>query len=223
MSTKPCIAQGKRECIRGFHKDLCLKCTQGSVNCNMCHSETPSFCIYCTNGRKECDDCYGLGHVRRICQPCIKEHYRRQNPKAVVINKVKSQIELAQGQFSRSTESLARAVLSHINSSSSLLVTMSPVGMNKRGHKSESDVTLARSTFNASTEFDAGLSDEQLSSSRSSSITSATFKTIGSKFKRYRNSYTESSEEGDSTGKKTHHRKWSWSSFNSIPTTPAAA
>ncbi|KAI8602535.1 hypothetical protein EDD21DRAFT_371584 [Dissophora ornata] len=80
MSTKPCAAMGRRECVRGFHRDECHNCTNGSVACNMCRHGSPSSasCIFCFDGRKECDDCYGLGFVQRICQDCIKEHYRRQ-------------------------------------------------------------------------------------------------------------------------------------------------
>ncbi|KAG0325688.1 hypothetical protein BGZ99_000278 [Dissophora globulifera] len=105
MSPKACVTKGRRECVRGFHRDLCTKCTQGSIACEFCPPGSTG-CMFCVEGLKECSDCYGLGFVQRICQDCIKEHYRSQAP----FNKVKGQIVDAQQQLSRSVVSLAAGV-----------------------------------------------------------------------------------------------------------------
>ncbi|KAF9114284.1 hypothetical protein BGX27_011262 [Mortierella sp. AM989] len=139
MSTKQCIIKGQRECVRGFHKDQCIKCTKGSAPCNMCNdSPTSSPCIYCLNGRMECDDCFGLGHVQRICRPCIDDHYRRQSNKNTV-TKVKSQLVVAQSQFSKSMVSLSSAISSNIPTSG--------LGLLKNGHHSDTDVSNDSSSY----------------------------------------------------------------------------
>ncbi|KAF9435851.1 hypothetical protein BGZ76_005374 [Entomortierella beljakovae] len=131
MTVKACVSKGQEECVRGFHRDQCDKCTKGSISCNMCHSDSSSTCIYCSNGVKECDDCFGLGHIQRICRPCVNEHYRRQSPKTAT--KVKSQIVTAQNQFSKSMDSLTTAITCNIN-------TMGP-SLHKSGHHSDTDVS----------------------------------------------------------------------------------
>ncbi|KAF9956135.1 hypothetical protein BGZ72_003000 [Mortierella alpina] len=109
-SIKACAAKGRRECTRGFIKDNCQGCTKGSISCNMCTHSTSSTCNFCVNGRKECGDCYGIGFMQRICQDCIKEHYRRQRnnrSSTTLTTKVKGQLITAQQQFSKSMTSLS--------------------------------------------------------------------------------------------------------------------
>ncbi|KAF9955706.1 hypothetical protein BGZ70_010140 [Mortierella alpina] len=120
-SIKACAAKGRRECNRGFIKDSCQGCTRGSVSCKMCTPNTSSSCNFCVNGRMECDDCYGIGFIQRICQDCIKEHYRRQRnnrSSTTLTTKVKDQLITAQQQFSKSMTSLSGAPSSPTSSSS---------------------------------------------------------------------------------------------------------
>ncbi|KAI7819319.1 hypothetical protein BC939DRAFT_505832 [Gamsiella multidivaricata] len=101
MSTKACAAKGRRECVRGFYRNTCHSCATGSIVCGMCSPSSAS-CSFCVDGRRECDDCYGLGFVQRICQDCIKEHYRRQGPQAKMTK--------AMGQVSKSMVSLTSVI-----------------------------------------------------------------------------------------------------------------
>ncbi|KAF9934322.1 hypothetical protein FBU30_002461 [Linnemannia zychae] len=109
ISVKPCVAKGHRECVQGFLRDRCNKCTYGSVLCGMCPSSSSSspspICIFCIDGRMECDDCYGTGFVQRICRDCIKEHYRRQSiPKSFSFTKVTSSFFQATVGFVKGTQ-----------------------------------------------------------------------------------------------------------------------
>ncbi|CAO3566215.1 unnamed protein product [Mortierella alpina] len=107
-SIKACAAKGRRECNRGFIKDSCQGCSRGSVSCKMCTPSTSSSCNFCVNGRMECDDCYGIGFIQRICQDCIKQHYRRQRnnrSSTTLTTKVKDQLNTAQQQFSKKSDS----------------------------------------------------------------------------------------------------------------------
>ncbi|KAG0026298.1 hypothetical protein BGZ82_009540 [Podila clonocystis] len=107
ISTKACISKGKTACTQGFFREPCTKCTRGSTVCSICippkhnhqHkglvspsrqslspssttslcSGSPSNCLFCVDGQKVCEDCFGLGFVQRICQDCIKDHYRNQS------------------------------------------------------------------------------------------------------------------------------------------------
>ncbi|KAF9941020.1 hypothetical protein BGZ75_004914 [Mortierella antarctica] len=120
-SIKACAAKGRRECTRGFIRDNCQGCTRGSVSCNMCTHNTSSTCNFCVNGRKECGDCYGIGFMQRICQDCIKEHYRRQRTNrssTALTTRVKDQLSTAQQQFSKSMTSLSGTPSSPTSSSS---------------------------------------------------------------------------------------------------------
>ncbi|KAF9897959.1 hypothetical protein BX616_004702 [Lobosporangium transversale] len=214
--TKPCIAQGHRECVRGFHTEDCHKCTRGSVPCVMCHPSLPSrdssSCNFCFEGRRECNECFGLGHTRRICQPCIKEHYRGRTPKAKAVKKVKSQLEFAQEQFSKSVDSLTNVITSTTNSLDEVIGTF------KWGNKSEPDVSshgLAATTTTTADNENAS-TPTTISPRPSVSSSSSVFTSI---IKRGRNNSTGSLDDGS----KTHRRKWSWSSFTSMPNTSTAA
>ncbi|KAG0335878.1 hypothetical protein BG000_007153 [Podila horticola] len=106
ISTKACVSKGKTACAQGFFREPCSKCTRGSTACSICippkhqhkglvspscQSLTPSSptsvcssrstsnCLFCVDGQKVCEDCFGLGFVQRICQDCIKDHYRKQS------------------------------------------------------------------------------------------------------------------------------------------------
>ncbi|KAF9169824.1 hypothetical protein BGX20_009799 [Mortierella sp. AD010] len=182
MSTKPCIAKGQRECVGGFHRDQCFKCTKGSITCNMCNSDSPvpSPCIYCFNGRRECSDCFGLGLVQRICRPCIEDHYRRQSRNTV--KKVKSQLALAQNQFSRSMVSITNVI-----------APSSPKqgpSLHKSNHHSDTDVS-------------------KISISISSKLEKFSSKLAG---KGLDTSVYDSTDSTESIGDKTRRRKWSRSS-----------
>ncbi|KAF9292213.1 hypothetical protein BGZ68_009804 [Mortierella alpina] len=120
-SVKACAAKGRRECTRGFIRDNCQGCTRGSVSCNMCTPSTSFTCNFCVKGRRECDDCYGIGFIQRICQDCIKQHYRRQRnnrSSTTLTTKVKDQLNTAQQQFSKSMTSLSGNPSSPTSSSS---------------------------------------------------------------------------------------------------------
>ncbi|GJJ70422.1 hypothetical protein EMPS_02771 [Entomortierella parvispora] len=156
LQVKPCVAKGHRECSKGFLTDHCHKCTRGSISCNMCNSSSESStasCIFCFDGYKECDDCFGIGYVQRICQDCVKAHYRSQQvtspvsalPMAMntIGSKVKSQISSLQRQpiyqngaallssksfssyISSSTKRLSFSALSTKSSSSVLMPNIS--------------------------------------------------------------------------------------------------
>ncbi|KAG9320996.1 hypothetical protein KVV02_003974 [Mortierella alpina] len=87
----------------------------------MCTHSTSSTCNFCVNGRKECGDCYGIGFMQRICQDCIKEHYRRQRTNrssTALTTRVKDQFSTAQQQFSKSMTSLSGTPSSPTSSSS---------------------------------------------------------------------------------------------------------
>ncbi|ORZ11042.1 hypothetical protein BCR41DRAFT_356703 [Lobosporangium transversale] len=194
--TKPCIAQGHRECVRGFHTEDCHKCTRGSGLIIL---------QFCFEGRRECNECFGLGHTRRICQPCIKEHYRGRTPKAKAVKKVKSQLEFAQEQFSKSVDSLTNVITSTTNSLDEVIGTF------KWGNKSEPDVSshgLAATTTTTADNENAS-TPTTISPRPSVSSSSSVFTSI---IKRGRNNLLE-----------THRRKWSWSSFTSMPNTSTAA
>ncbi|KAF9357593.1 hypothetical protein BGX26_003437 [Mortierella sp. AD094] len=171
----------------------------------MCYSDSPSAspCIYCFNGRKECDDCFGLGHVQRICRPCIEDHYRRQSRKNTV-TKVKSQLALAQNQFSKSMVSIT----SVITPTSPTSPKQGP-SLHKSGHHSDTDVSKISISFN------------QISSTTTSTIRSAASKLEKFSSKLAGKGFDTSSY--DSTGDKTHRRKWSWSPSSSTPSSMVAA
>ncbi|KAF9388968.1 hypothetical protein CPB97_000081 [Podila verticillata] len=119
ISTKACVSKGKTACAQGFFRESCTKCTRGSITCNICTSPkhqhkgvspshqslTPSSptsissqctsdCLFCVDGQKVCEDCYGLGFVQRICQDCIKDHYRKSSKNSSSSSPVSSQFQV---------------------------------------------------------------------------------------------------------------------------------
>ncbi|KAF9179795.1 hypothetical protein BGZ51_006651 [Haplosporangium sp. Z 767] len=217
MSIKPCIAKGHRECVRGFHRDHCHKCTMGTIACKMCDSDTTASlsCIFCLEGRRECDDCYGMGFVQRICQDCIKEHYRRQASKGT-FTKVKGQLNLAQRQFSRSMVSLSGTRSSSASSTStspaSTFLAVSPRRRSVPDTGDEDD------------ELDVSSTCCSASRSNSESVTSGrSFRASAMSLVKIPFGLTSKSEQD---GSRTHRRKWSWSSTlsaRSLPSTSMAA
>ncbi|KAF9210122.1 hypothetical protein BGZ49_005518 [Haplosporangium sp. Z 27] len=202
MSVKPCVIKGQRECVSGFHRDKCLKCTKGSTQCNMCCSNSPSApsCIYCLNGRKECSDCFGLGHVQRICRPCIDNHYRHQD-RSKTFKKVKTQLGLAQNQLVVAQSQFSKSMVSLTSTITSSLATLpgSALDLHKDGHLSDTDVAKYTTLTN------------QISSGTRSTVSSLERLSLNIKNSKY-------------IGDKAHRRKWSWSSSsNTTPSTMAAA
>ncbi|KAG0265672.1 hypothetical protein BG011_004271 [Mortierella polycephala] len=217
MSTKPCIAKGHRECVRGFHRDHCRKCTMGTIACEMCDLDTAASlsCIYCLEGRRECSDCYGMGFVQRICQDCIKEHYRRQAGKGA-FTKVKGQLSLAQRQFSRSMVSLSGTRSSSASSTSTSPASTFLTVLPRRGSVPD--------TGNESDDSDVSSSCCSASRSNSKSVISGrSFRFSAMSLLKIPLGLTSKSEHD---GSKTHRRKWSWSSSlstHSLPSTSMAA
>ncbi|KAG0044506.1 hypothetical protein BGZ83_010271 [Gryganskiella cystojenkinii] len=132
LRTKPCAAKGHRECVKGFLTDNCHKCTRGSIACNMCShnnkSGSSTTCIFCFDGHKECDDCFGIGYVQRICQDCVKAHYKVQqhqstSPVSVTAERVNLIGSKFKSQISAATHTLQRQSL--YQNSAALLSTKS--------------------------------------------------------------------------------------------------
>ncbi|KAG0224920.1 hypothetical protein B0O80DRAFT_440445 [Mortierella sp. GBAus27b] len=224
VSTKPCVAKGHRECVRGFHRDRCRDCTKGSVPCRICKGDfaksSSSPCTHCVEGRSPCGECYGLGYVQRICRDCVHDHYRRQSPTSsgTVVTKVKGQLMVAQHQFSRSMTSLASS-LQHVTSK-----TDQPSNSGN-GQDSDSDdsTTTARSMTDEISSNNSGNSrTHSISSLRyaASKVVKVTTSVLGG----HKNSSKRRSS-GDECGTRTssssggnvHQRKSSWSSSNSAP------
>ncbi|KAF9912699.1 hypothetical protein EC991_009435 [Linnemannia zychae] len=202
MTVKPCVAKGHRECVQGFLRDRCCKCTKGSVTCGMCPSSpSSSSCIFCVDGRKECDDCYGAGFIQRICRDCIKEHYRRQsNPKNLFsLTKVTEQSKsvvsnlsesILQATVSRTRSVLQQSIQKHSRSGSSVSLPESVASE----HSTASAPSTSRTGSSKSGPFQKRLSlDHERSSASSSPATASSFSAPSSPNK--------------------HRRKWSWSSI----------
>ncbi|KAG0030991.1 hypothetical protein BGZ81_001944 [Podila clonocystis] len=122
IATKACISKGKTACTQGFFREPCTKCTRGSTVCSICippkhnhqheglvspsrQSLSPSSatslcsgsssnCLFCIEGQKVCEDCFGLGFVQRICQDCIKDHYRKQSSSSSLSSSSPSQFQV---------------------------------------------------------------------------------------------------------------------------------
>ncbi|KAG0202687.1 hypothetical protein BGX28_004882 [Mortierella sp. GBA30] len=226
MSTKPCAAKGRRECDRGFNRDTCQKCTLGSVTCNMCSPNNASTCSFCVNGRKECDDCYGIGFVQRICQDCIKEHYRRQRNNSSSSNlttKVRDQLNIVvQNQL------FSKSMTSVYSTTTTLQQTGSSPSSTKLGLESDSDDGMSSDSSRHSTK--SGRSRK--STLRSSAmklfkIHRSIFSSTNNNNNKSDNNISSCSHDHNAKNKtQTHRRKWSWSSsisVNSLPATSIAA
>jgi len=111
LQVKPCVSKGHRECSKGFLTDHCNKCTRGSIACNMCSSSSgssSSSCIFCFDGHKECDDCFGIGYVQRICQDCVKAHYRSQHQATSPVSSLPMAMNSIGSKFKNQISSLQR-------------------------------------------------------------------------------------------------------------------
>ncbi|KAG0296949.1 hypothetical protein BGZ96_008138 [Linnemannia gamsii] len=203
MSVKPCVAKGHRECVQGFLRDRCHKCTKGSVTCGMCPTDSSSnSCIFCVDGRKECDDCYGAGIVQRICRDCIKQHYRQQqqqsstnNPAALVMNM---------------SESFLQATLGFVKGVHSQAVQRTFFHEQKQ-QQSGSTVSLPESI--AASEHSTASAPTSPSSSRSGGSKGRYFLKRLSLDHESTSPSSPSTASSPSPSKKSHRRKWSWSSI----------
>ncbi|KAF8929589.1 hypothetical protein BGZ47_000975 [Haplosporangium gracile] len=197
MSVKPCIAKGHRECVQGFIRDRCCKCTKGSVPCGMCPTNPSSSnsCIFCVDGRKECDDCYGAGFVQRICRDCIKEHYRQQQQqsKTVVSNLSESFLQATMGFVKGVHSQAVHRTLSQEQKQRSGSTVSLPESIASSEHSTASAPSPSRSGFKG------GFFLRRLSIDHERAPASP--------------STTASPSSPPSPSKTAHRRKWSWSSI----------
>ncbi|KAG9066953.1 hypothetical protein KI688_012865 [Linnemannia hyalina] len=201
MSVKPCVAKGHRECVQGFLRDRCCKCTKGSIPCGMCPTDPSSSnsCIFCVDGRKECDDCYGAGFVQRICRDCIKQHYRQQQLESNT-NSLLKVTEQSKTVVSNLSESFLQATVGFVKGVHSQAVyrTLS----HDQKHRSGSSVSLPESIAS---------SEHSTASAPSPSSSKGGFfmKRLSLDHERS----AASPATASSSSKKSHRRKWSWSSI----------
>lgn len=209
MSVKPCVAKGHRECVQGFLRDRCCKCTKGSIPCGMCPTDPSSSnsCIFCVDGRKECDDCYGAGFVQRICRDCIRQHYRQQQQQSSAKSLFKV-TEQSKTVVSNLSESFLQATMGFVKGAHSQAVhrTLS----HEEKHRSGSSVSLPESI--ASSEHSTASAPSP--SSRNGSKGGFFLKRLSLDHERSATSPPSSpTTASSSSSKKSHRRKWSWSSI----------
>ncbi|KAK3831181.1 MAG: hypothetical protein J3R72DRAFT_455162 [Linnemannia gamsii] len=198
MTVKPCVAKGHRECVQGFLRDRCCKCTKGSVSCGMCPSNSSNSCIFCVDGRKECDDCYGAGFIQRICRDCIKAHYRRQsNPKTFSLTKVTEQSKTAVSNLSESFLGLVKGTQQQ--------------SIQKHHQRSGSSVSLPESI--ASTASSEHSTASAPSPSRGGSKGGFFLKRLSLDHERTSASSPATASTSSPSSPNKHRRKWSWSSI----------
>ncbi|KAF9135630.1 hypothetical protein BGW39_001510 [Mortierella sp. 14UC] len=204
MTVKPCVAKGHRECVQGFLRDRCCKCTKGSVACGMCpsSSSSSSSCIFCVDGRKECDDCYGTGFIQRICRDCIKEHYRRQsNPKPFSLTKVTEQSKSVVFNLSESFLQATKGLVKGVQQQSI-----------QKHHRSGSSVSLPESIASTASSEHSTASAPSSPTRAGSSSKSGFLKRLSLSHECPSSPATASSSSSPSSPNK-HRRKWSWSSI----------
>ncbi|KAG0295684.1 hypothetical protein BGZ97_004760 [Linnemannia gamsii] len=196
MSVKPCVAKGHRECVQGFLRERCNKCTKGSVLCGLCPTNSSSnSCIFCVDGRKECDDCYGAGFVQRICRDCIKQHYRQQQQQSPTKNMSESFLQATMGFVKGVHSQTIQRTLSH----------------EQKQHRMGSTVSLPESI--AASEHSTASASSLPSSSRTGGSKGRFFlRRLSLDHERTSPSST-STTASSSPSKKSHRRKWSWSSI----------
>ncbi|KAG0082222.1 hypothetical protein BGZ90_008548 [Linnemannia elongata] len=209
MSVKPCVAKGHRECVQGFLRDRCCKCTKGFIPCGMCPVDPTSSnsCIFCVDGRKECDDCYGAGFVQRICRDCIKQHYRQQQQQSNTKSLFKV-TEQSKTVVSNMSESFLQATMGFVKGVHSQAVhrTLS----HEQKHRSGSSVSLPESI--ASSEHSTASAPSP--SSRNGSKSGFFLRRLSLDHERSAASPPSSpTTASSSSSKKSHRRKWSWSSI----------
>ncbi|KAF9372877.1 hypothetical protein CPC16_002182 [Podila verticillata] len=176
ISTKACVSKGKTACAQGFFREPCTKCTQGSIACNICtspkhhhkgvspshqslapssptsiSSQCISDCLFCVDGQKVCEDCYGLGFVQRICQDCIKDHYRKSSKKSSSSSPASSQFQVLSPSEQRKML-VCHSMISLPPSSSSLSLDMSSRNCSSLSLESECDHSDSSSSSTCSSQ-----------------------------------------------------------------------